>query len=255
MDALGRLGVFAPRFDRPSELGGARTLVQLGRGGATPRMVCLPALLGSAGPHQFVDFAAGMRDVWDAAVLPHPGFIAGEPFAASVDVLARAQAETVRNGTRGAPFVLVGYSSGGWVGHAVAEMLEASGVFPDAVVLLDTYLPHGLLTGELWPEMLARMARGDEPAGVAEETSLAATAVHMSMFAGWRPGPLVAPTLLVTAAERPASRGPDGPGARAHRPAHDATVEVPGNHFSIMAEHAGSTARAVRRWLTELGVD
>ncbi len=251
METLANLGRFVPRFDQPSELDDARNLVQLALGPATPRLVCLPSLAGQSGPHQFAEFAAGMRDTRDVTVSPHPGFVSGEPLAANADALTRAHAEAVLHGTRGAPFALVGYSSGGWVGHAVAELLEASGVFPAAVVLIDTYPPGSKPTGELWPEVLGRMATGHGRSRTGEEASLTATAVHMNLFDGWRPGTLVAPTLLVRASERPVSSA--GGDRRAHWPVRHAAVEVPGDHFTMMEEHASSTARAVHEWLLGLG--
>jgi thioesterase domain-containing protein len=52
-------------------------------------------------------------------------------------------AEAVVRGAAGNSEVLVGYSVGGAIAHAVAETLESDGLVVAGLVLIDTYVPHG----------------------------------------------------------------------------------------------------------------
>ena len=79
---------------------------------------------------------------------------------------------------------------------------------------------------------------------------LTAMGRYMPMFEHWGDIPaLSVPTLLVRAEQqavlnpRPVRHAP---------PEHvDTTILTPGNHYSIMQEHAPRTAEVVRTWLTD----
>ena len=59
------------------------------------------------------------------------------------------------------------------------------------------------------------------------------------------------PTLLVRATEPITGLATDGDW-RAHWPVPHTTVEVPGNHFTMLEDHAAATARAVHKWVATL---
>src|SRR5262249_15037730 len=106
-------------------------------------------------------------------------------------------AQAIRHIAGDEPFVIVGYSSRRSAGHVAAGLLEAAGIRPDAVVLLDPSPPGDKLIVELWPEVLRRMAVLQEQGSTASEAWLIATAAHISLFDGWRPQPIQTPTLLL----------------------------------------------------------
>ncbi len=243
MRQLTDFAAFLPRF---TEFDNTSNLVQLVWGAAVskpPKLICLPSLVGPSGAHQFAEFASGLHGQRDVIVLPHPGFVTGQPIAADREALARVQAEAAVHAADGEPFVLVGYSSGGWVGHAVAGLLHDSGAAPDALVLLDPYPPNHPLIAELWPEVLDRMARLQQQQSAAGEAWLTATAVHMHLYDGWQPDPIPTPTLLLRATE---------PAPRAHWPVPHDTIDVPGDHFTMMEPHARHTAHLMHEWLSQL---
>src|SRR6185295_9287264 len=93
----------------------------------------------------------GSRDV---IAFPLPGFLAGESLPAGVDALAEVYAEVLAQLGLSQGYVLMGHSSGGWVANAVAGHLEAAGEEPEAVVLLDTFLPQSAIVRQLLPSML-----------------------------------------------------------------------------------------------------
>lgn len=64
---------------------------------------------------------------------------------------------------------------------------------------------------------------------------------------------MTTPTLLVGAAEDRALPELLGDDARAGWTLEHVRTEVAGDHFSMLEEHAESTALAVHRWLSEHG--
>lgn len=67
------------------------------------------------------------------------------------------------------------------------------------------------------------------------------------LYSGRRPARPTAPTLFVRARDPL----PDTPPAPAW-PLPHTEVTVPGDHFTLLEEHADTTARAVHHWLTGL---
>ncbi|MFD0410011.1 beta-ketoacyl synthase N-terminal-like domain-containing protein [Kitasatospora sp. NPDC127116] len=133
----------------------------------------------------------------------------GGPVPEDVESLVRTHAASI--GRLDRPVVLLGRSSGGLVAQAVAERVGA-----EAVVLLDT---HPVRDEGRLAELAARSAtRLDEPA-------LAAMGAYARIFLDRQEPEPTVPTLQLRAGD------------------------VPGDHYSILDEHVGTTAKAVREWL------
>jgi acyl transferase domain-containing protein/thioesterase domain-containing protein len=224
-------------------------LVQLVWGPARPTLVCLPALVGQAGAHQFLELAGPLQDARDVGVLPTPGFAAGEPIAATVEALVRGLGNALRGRLAPESFALAGYSSGGWVAHAVARYLESVGHPPAAVILLDTYSPDDGLTDELWSAVLAELARRHEQTPPGDDAWRTAMPAYLQLFKSWTPAPVAAPALHVRAADPMPGLGSRGDWQARWPMAHTA-IKVPGDHFTILEAQAPSTARAVHEWLS-----
>jgi thioesterase domain-containing protein len=155
--------------------------------------------------------------------------------------------------------VLVGYSSGGWVAHAVAEHLAEIGEPARAVVLLDSHLPGSQGLAGIQQTLLGGdHAIDPERFGRITDDQLTAMARYLRLFAGWRPGAAQAPTLQLTA-ERHVPAGPlaGEPMAAYLRPAwpvpHTCAEVAAVDHLSMIQESAASTARSVLRWLADQG--
>ena len=224
--------------------------VLLAEGDARPVMACFPTVLATSGPHQFARFATGFTGLRNVSAFALPGFREGERLPADLDAAAAAVAAAVARRADGAPVALVGYSSGGLLAHAAAAILEREGLFPEAVVLLDTYLPGDRALRRISPALTGGMgARLGEFAPL-DDTRLTAMAGYLGLLDGWEPAPVKAPVLLV----RPADPVPGVPEDAAETwrsswPQPHAVVEVPGDHFSMIEEHAAHTANRVQDWL------
>ncbi|MFI0947206.1 SDR family NAD(P)-dependent oxidoreductase [Streptomyces sp. NPDC021086] len=205
-----------------------------------PVLVCLPAFSAISGPQEYARLAVGLGEGLEVVALAHPGFLPDETIPESLDAFVRVQAEAVKAVTGDRPAVIVGRSAGGWAAHAVAARLEADGHRPMGVVLLDTY-PSSADEQALFEMMRGTLAR-DGMFALIDDCRLTAMGAYTRIFLDWHPEPISAPTLLVKADD--VARGV---AAYWDLPHDEATV--PGDHFTLLEEHADATGQAVRDWL------
>lgn len=151
--------------------------------------------------------------------------------------------ESVARAAAGDSFVLVGYSSGGLLARAVAERLERDGAGPSGVVLLDTYEHEPAEAEQAFAVAIGEMIKRDHEYVAIDDAHLVAMGAYIRMFREWTPTPIAAPSVVLRASE-PLF---DDDGGRLA----DAVVEVAGDHFSILEEHAEATARATEAWLAQ----
>lgn len=124
-------------------------------------------------------------------------------------------------------------------------------------MLLDTYLIDDRNSSKDWllalPAVVAPRLGGTEFTGD-EDAGVAALGAYTRMFLGWDPEPVDTPTLLVGVTrptpEMAASADPDE--WPTSWPLPHTRVDVPGDHFSFLQEHARTTAAAVRAWIDSL---
>ncbi|MCX4547587.1 type I polyketide synthase [Streptomyces sp. NBC_01500] len=238
-----------PSFTSPGDFGRDRAPVALSSGTGAPTLVCLSSYVALGGVHEYARFASHFRGERAVRALPNPGFGEGEPLPLTRRTVVEAQTALVQQCAEGGPFVLVGSSSGGLLAHEVACGLAGSGTPPDAVVLLDSYVPTGVESSlDAFRDALVEgMYERQGAFGAMDFTRLTAMSRYFELFAGWRAAPLSVPTLLVRASQPLPSAG--GGDWQAHWPGARTTVDVPGDHFTMMETHAATTARAVREWL------
>ncbi|MGW2327499.1 SDR family NAD(P)-dependent oxidoreductase [Streptomyces sp. NPDC001700] len=225
-------------------------------------LVCFPGFSPSPGGPWYrtlAGFFGGERDVLE---IQHPGVVHGDAVPRDWETLVDLHAATVREQVGDRPYVLLGYSMGGYPAHSVAARLASTGTPPSGLVIVDTY--HVTPEREDEPWLLAMPARvplemGERFDVAVDDMSMAALGAYTRMTRGWRPGPTGVPTLLVRATEQLPETRTHG-GREAHGDAwrtswlepYD-TVDVPGDHWSITETHARTTAEAIRAWLTTLG--
>lgn len=210
-----------------------------------PVIVCFPSMIAISGPQEYDQFTVHI-DGQAVSVPALPGFAPGQPLPSSLPALVDALADGAARLADGRPLVLLGRSTGGWIAHAVAQRLTEQGTAPRSVVLIDT-LACPLDIGDL--SMVADQMLDEHSSQWLDDDRLVAMGGYIQLFDGWTPQRLPVPTLLVRATERSATHD------RPRWALADATVDVPGDHFTVLAEHAGTTAQAVTGWLDPVLAD
>ncbi|SCG47100.1 Acyl transferase domain-containing protein [Micromonospora zamorensis] len=221
-------------------------LARLAEDGGGPRIIacCTTSLM--AGPQEYARLAGALRGRYQISALVNPGYQEDEPAPADLAAALRLQVRAIRADVGAEPFILLGHSAGGLVANALAAELEAEGVGPAAVVLLDSYPPADAVLGRWIPELLDGLDLDD--AGVADQRYLA-WASYVRHYGDFEPLPTSAPTLLVRAGE-PLGTVPDD---RDWRPSwqHPHTVaDATGDHFTMVGDQVDRTAQTVHDWLT-----
>ncbi|MFE7395947.1 type I polyketide synthase [Streptomyces sp. NPDC057557] len=221
-----------------------------------PPLVCFPGFSPALGRPWYATLARHFEEDRDVLEMRHPGVTSGDAPPRDWRTLVDLHTATLRERLGGRRPVLLGWSMGGCPAHAVAARLAATGTPPAGLVLLDTY--HVTPEREAEPWLLAMPARaalamGAEFDTAVDDMALAAFGAYTRMLRGWRPEPPDVPVLLVRAADRPPEADthggtPAGRAGQASWPGPYDTMEVPGDHWTIVEEHAVTTARAVRAW-------
>ncbi|MEV6646537.1 type I polyketide synthase [Amycolatopsis sp. NPDC051371] len=250
-ELLQNAALLRPTFDAAADLAEQPGSVQLAAGERTPKLICFSSYVALAGVHQYARFASPFRGDLDVHALPAPGFVKGEALPNSVRAVAEVQADSVLRVADGAPFVLLGSSSGGMLAHAAAELLEERGTPPLAVVLLDSYLPReDSPLDRFRDELFGGMFDREEVFAPMDVARLSAMSWYFRLMAGWSPAKLSVPLLLVRSSEPPVADERLAPEEwQTHWATADFVVDVPGNHFTMVEDHAATTAETVRGWL------
>ncbi|MBM7077049.1 SDR family NAD(P)-dependent oxidoreductase [Micromonospora sp. MMS20-R1-14] len=238
-------------FDSAADFGPDAALVDLARGGQGPTVFAVPPFAPVEAAIQFARLADYLQGRTNLSVLPVPGFRTGDPLATTVEALVGVLTRYVLGRPGDQAPVLLGYSSGGWLAHAVTHALEQAGTPPLALVLLDTYPPDGMspaLRRAMNYELVVRRATFATP----DFTSLTTFGSYRRMFRGWRPEPVRTRTLLLRPLQ-PVPGSPDEPPVtgdwRSRWPGDHEAGEVPGDHCTMVGEYADSTAAAMWTWL------
>jgi thioesterase domain-containing protein len=249
MDTLVAVSKFRPSFGTASAGEVDPEWVRLCEGDAHENVICLPTALALSGPHQYVRFAKAFQGSRTVSALALPGFAPGERLPESLEAVVEALALAVERRSGDEPFVLVGYSSGGWLVNAMTSRLERGGeATVAAVVLLDSHpAARDTMVGVL--QAVLSDALTDEMLGFVNDDRLMAMGAYLRLLADWGPVETAAPSLFVraseplpgVAAQAESERGLEFAGSE---------IEVAGNHFTMMDEHVDATAQAVREWLS-----
>ncbi|MFI9503683.1 type I polyketide synthase [Nocardia sp. NPDC052566] len=218
-----------------------------------PELVCCGSLVALGGGHQYARFVAQFRGTYGASALAAPGFLPGQRLPSTMAALFDYQAEEIlgRVGSE-RPLVLLGSSSGGIAAHGVAARLEECGVRPAAVVLLDTYLSTDKAMTQFNDVLLRGMFDREEQAVPMDDARLTAMGKYFRILDDYRPPAVEAPTLLVRASSPLGESAPAVGDWRSSWPGAHTVIDVPGDHFSMLEQHAATTSSAVSDWLDSI---
>jgi thioesterase domain-containing protein len=246
---------FRPTFDLEEAAEHAPRPIRLAAGvpggSEALRVVCIPSMLAVSGPHQYVRFAAALGDMRETIALTLPGFREGERLPATMEALIAANAEAMRHASADRRrCVLAGHSTGGAFALALASRLEAEGEPPAGVILIDTYTLGAEGLQEILEGVLDGMLeRGATGVGMSD-ARLTAMGAYLRLLADWQAPPVQTRTLLLRAAELMPALSATGADGQTWR-SFDDSVEAPGDHFTMMEEHADAVAHAVDTWLSD----
>ncbi|MFE4694945.1 SDR family NAD(P)-dependent oxidoreductase [Streptomyces sp. NPDC056749] len=224
----------------------------LSNGDRGVHIVSFPSLLTSEPVISFGNLANSLRN-FDMSVAIPPGFDSGEPMAGSWDTLIAGLAQRVSQIAQEQPVVLFGHSSGGVIAHEVASLMERNGVPIQGIVLLDTLNPD-----ELTPRLLGVLLRRNEELSRPESYDyykITALAYYGAMTQRWKPKPTSIPTLALRPAEPPVESGKfdlHNVEWRHVWPVPHLSESIPGDHFSMMIQHAHITAETISDWISNL---
>jgi len=243
---------FRPTFGVGEAEGNTAEPLCMSRGANEPVLIAFGSYMPSSGVHELARLVRHFHGRREVAIVVPPGFEQGQALPVDMDALLETQADTVERYAAGRPVALIGFSSGGMMAHATATALERRGFDVTGVALMDTAFT-GQLLHHFGDSLADAFIERDHSLDVLSAPRLMAAAWYLYMFSVWVPPAPRAPTLLVRASEpmNEIDVPPEEWQVRWDLP-HTA-VDVPGNHFTIGEEHAGTTAQAVESWLTDLG--
>ncbi|MFF4529089.1 type I polyketide synthase [Streptomyces sp. NPDC001407] len=240
-----------PVFASVAEAGQDPVTVELAQATGLPGLICCPAPVPLYGAQQYSRLAAAFRGTRGVSALLAPGFSPGELLPADFEVMQDFLAEGVRRQTDGAPFVLLGHSSGGWFAYSLAAHLARTGPRPEAVVLLDTYQLHDPALHRMQRELAQGVLDREEDFGAMTDVRLSAMGKYFDFFTDWVAEDAGVPTLLLRASE-PLGEVVEGQEWRSTWPFDSTVLDTEGDHFAMVNDHAPRTAQAVNGWLSGL---
>ncbi|WP_329082803.1 type I polyketide synthase [Streptosporangium sp. NBC_01469] len=237
-----------PSFETVDELSRRPGAMPLSRGTSAPSLVCVPSFLAGSGPHQFARLARELGADHAVSVLRLPGTSPGEAVPRSWDSAIEYLAACVAGDLVREPLVLVGYSIGGAMAHAVARRLEEQGTAAAGVVMIDTYSPDDMdLNHAVLADALGALLDHEQAMTLVDDHGLVAMGNYVRIYGERRPLPISAPTLNLRAtAALGGTHIPEPVPAWQHT---GSVVEIDANHFSIIEEESPLTATRIRSWL------
>ncbi len=235
--------------------------VRIARGssGAGPVVVCVPSIVALGGVQQYLRLATSFEPAQDVRVLANPGFAEDEALPATMEAAVRHHLLSLEQDTPDSPLVLVGHSTGGLLAQAVAAGLERAGRRVTGVAMLDTYLPGDAgstaVSDGVLGAVFAGMARRESDILGFTDARLSAMGRYLELLGTWEAPRISVPTLLVRAAEPLDGAPPELTGQddwQTSWPQSYTVTQTPGDHFTLLEEHADKTAQVVLAWLTGL---
>jgi acyl carrier protein len=238
---------FLPVFDSLQGLSELPRMTTVAQGSELPELVCIPSFANRLGPHQFLRIAAALQEKRTLSVASLPGLEEEEELPASFELLAESLAAAIMQTVADRPFAVVGYSTGGDIAHGVVEALERNDRAPVGLALLDTFLIDPAEPMRMFSAMMGQLMDEARTNSAIDDRLILAMGAYMRMLNEAKPQALSVPSLLVNASDNLGAEMRDEIWREA-----DTTIRVPGDHFTIIEEHADATATAIDEWLSKV---
>jgi NAD(P)-dependent dehydrogenase (short-subunit alcohol dehydrogenase family)/acyl carrier protein len=241
---------FLPTFESLDAISQPPRVRTVARGLDVPELVCVPSFANPLGPHQFLRLAGALDGRRTVSVVSLPGLEGEqETLPASLALASEAIAAAIELAVQDRPFVLLGYSTGGDVAHGVTEALERDGAAPMALMLLDTYLRDSSEPKRMFAAMMSHLLSENRVDAVVGDRQVLAMGAYMRLLHEGAPVSIDTPSVMVLAEE---SLGGDM--GKEVRLTADSTIQVVGDHFTIVEDHAEPTALDIDSWLSEMAL-
>lgn len=241
------IGVMARRLTHDSLPLKGSPAVKLATGPDQPELYCVAPFL-PMGVFEYTDFAAQFQQQRNVWVLPNPGFAAEQRLPGHIGQVLNYYQYAIAQSSNHHPFVLVGHSGGGMLAHLLAAHLESQGIRPVALVLIDSY-PPGSMTPEFRRSLMLSLGSLWSTMPPADQQMIA-SAWYQQLLACQTLPPVSAPAMLIRCRDPlPALQTSVGQIWQTQWPNAAITVDVPGDHFSIIHQHSDITAAQIRQWL------
>jgi acyl carrier protein len=223
----------------------------------SPTYYCLPSLFGKSSYESFWKLSEILAGGPEVVLLPHLGYVEGEPLPSTADDAVALHADAVlAHQPPDEPFVLLGYSSAAPMAEALAASLHRRGRPPLGTVLIDPFNlgKEALCHDSVGPLLHELVARNTELGDLGMSWALA-----MGRYATF-----TWPRSTVSGSEHAgpvhiirATRDVDGtPRCIEDAPAAstEAIHNVDADHFSILNAEAGQTATLICEWVATLTI-
>ncbi|MFP1909064.1 type I polyketide synthase [Lonsdalea quercina] len=222
--------------------------VWLGREREKPLLICLNSFIPAAANLTYQRLNSALCDRYSLLTIPLPGYDTS-PLPATDYAAAAALATAVERGSEGREFTLVGFSTGGLVAHATAHQLEARGRPAKSVVLIDSF-PPSAMSEDAMGDVLKTWFTAKGEFWTGEDNAMMAMSWYLELFGlQWTPAHLKTPTLMLQAADYPASAQPTQ--WANEWPNLVKSVITPGSHFELLTEYVAQTAGNLSALLNE----
>ncbi|MEH0845492.1 SDR family NAD(P)-dependent oxidoreductase [Micromonospora sp. CPCC 205711] len=256
---LAAVAAIRPRFTSSADLDRPPVAVRLAGGEpgtGRPRLICISSPIATGGVHQYARVASSLTARRHVAAVPLPGFALGEALPASPPAAVAVLADAVLAAAEGEPFVLLGYSSGGVIAYAVAAHLEAvRGIRPAGLVQLDSFKPGQDAKGGPLDDLILGLLEKESAFGRFDSARLSGMSAYGGMLEEFSRARTTVPVLFVQCLESFLPHvGADDDGSWRAQPwdAGHLVRGVAADHFTMVEEEAGVTARVVEEWLGTL---
>ena len=247
MDVIGQM---AQPLARDTQAYTESSAIKLASGSSRPAVYCIAPYM-PMGAFQYGELAASFgeeRNVW---VLSNPGFSAQRALPLTLKQLLDDYRHAISASSHDPKFILVGHSGGGILARHLAFHLEKQGIFPMALVLIDSY-PVGSMVPEFRHALMHNLASlwSSMPPG---DEQLIAAAWYQRLLTHQPLSAHATPTLLVRAEDAlPGMQPITGKDWKVQWPEKVSTIDVPGDHFSMIHQRADNTVSQIQQWLWKL---